>query len=247
VNEVIVPPRRRNGGNSLVITETIAPYASTFAVAQRCAEWKAALPQVRDIASARDVRTTLLPNFQSIDAAGRELADMLSQRPDHPVTEALALKLLGSLYGALGKRNSDAHDAAALLQASAEMFSESDATLAKVINVEPLPRHPVVLALGVKRLVATKVFAPAPAEVRKAVLEVRDRIRLLQFDVPPLLKMTRDAERLVFNQDRNAWALPYMSGKVPSVVAIRLVDYGDDSAEWWTAVEALPHEEESDA
>ena len=82
MNELIVP-RHRNGSGLAVITDTIGRYHTTFAVAQRCAEWKAALPKVRDLASARVVRKTLLPNFQSIDAARRALADMTSQEPDH--------------------------------------------------------------------------------------------------------------------------------------------------------------------
>jgi hypothetical protein len=244
VNDLTIP--RRRGSGLAVITDTIAQHASTFAVAHQCAEWKAALPQVRDVESARIVRATLLPNFQLIEAARRALADMTSREPTAPVTESLALKLLGSLYGVLGKRNSDAHDAAALLQASAEMFSESDAALTKVINVEPLPRHPVVLALGVKKLIATKVFAPAPTEVRKAMIEVRDRIRLLQFDLPALLKMARQAEQIIFRKVRDEWALPYVSGTVPRIVAAELVGDGDDSADWWSAVDDLFDDEPDD-
>ncbi len=246
MNEVIVAQRRRDGGSLAVIGKTIAPHEATFAVARQCAEWKASLPLVTDLASARIVRAVLLPNLQSIDAAWRDLADMTtSDRPDEAVTEPQALRMLAGLYGALAKRQTDARDGAALLQVTAEMFSETDTALARVINVEPLPRHPVVLALAVKKLIATKVFAPAPSELRKALLEVRNRIVRLRCDVSPVLEMARAAERLVFQQDREGWRLPYVSGDVPSIVAVELVDYGDGQESWWSAVEALRHDEEA--
>ena len=56
------------------------------------------------------------------------------------------------------------------------------------------------------------------------MIEVRDRIRLLQFDLPPLLKMARQAEQIIFRKARDEWALPYVSGTVPRIVAAELVD-----------------------
>ena len=149
MNDLTIP--RRRGSGLAVITDTIAQHASTFAVAHQCAEWKAALPQVRDVESARIVRATLLPNFQLIEAARRALADMTSREPkaDRSANRS-RLSCSSSLYNAPGKQIAMRTTPPALLEADAEMFSESDASLAKIINVEPLPRHPVVLALGVR-------------------------------------------------------------------------------------------------
>ena len=124
------------------------------------------------------------------------------------------MKLLGTLDGALSKRNSDAHDAAALLQASTEMFSEADAALAKVINVEPLPKASG--RAGARREAAgrDKGFCSRTGRGEEGGAG--------RYVTAPVLGIRRAAGALndarcrappVFNQDRDAWAIPYMSGE----------------------------------
>jgi hypothetical protein len=166
---------------------------------------------------------------------------MTSDNPRRRITKADAAEILGYLF-AVQRRNDKGADAASWLTACTEMIT--DTAIAQVIGVKPLPQHPAVLGLAIKKIVAEAIFPSVPSEVAKAMHEVHSKILLLRCDVWPLLKMARDAERIVFKQDREAWASPYVSGAVPSSVAVELVDYGDDSAEWWTAVEALFDDDE---
>jgi hypothetical protein len=239
MNEVMLPPR---GGNVVtVIGETLEPYETAFAVARRCSEWRTTLPTVVvNLATARIVRAQLLPAFDQIYFAARALSDMLSDNPRQRITKPDAAQALGFLFAAL--RQNDKGDAASLLAACTEMLTQSDPALASVIGVKPLPQHPAVLALAIRRIIATAIFPPQPSEVRKAMLEVRDKILLLQTDVRPVLALARAAERIAFKNDRDAWAAPYTSGAVPSAVAGYLVDDSDD--EMQSAVDELFDDEE---
>jgi hypothetical protein len=148
--------------------------------------------------------------------------------------------MLGYLFAVL-RRHDKGADAASWLTACTEMIVD-DAGIATAIGVKPLPQHPAVLTLAIRKIIASAIFPSVPSEVAKAMREVRTRILLVKTDVAALLKMAIAAERMVFKQDRNAWLLPYASGQVPSVVAHYILD--EDDAEWCEAVEALPHDDE---
>ena len=241
MKEIILPPRGGDSGALTIVTDVLAPYQSVFAVAGRCAYLRTALPaKIADVATAKIIRTKLLPCFEEIYFASRALADMVSDNPRQRIAAADAVEMLGFLFGVL-RRNDKGADTASLLTACTEMFDE-DAALAQVIGVKPLPLHPAVLALAIRRIIDTAIFPPAPSEVRAAMFEVRNKILVLQTNVRPVLAKARAAERLVFKQDRQGWLAPYASGAVPGAVAGYLVD--DSDSEMSTAVDQLFDDEE---
>jgi hypothetical protein len=235
MNEIILRPRGGGGGDLTVIRDTLASYESDFAFAKRCSEFKATLPAVVDLATARVVRAKLLPSYDQIYLVWRSLGEITSDDPRHMITEVDAVRMLGYLFGALNKRSAKG-DVASLLAACVAMITD-DSALAEVTGVKPLPRHPAVLALAIHKVISTSIFPPAPVELGKAMFEVRDRIRVLQFHVWQVLDIARKAERIVFREDREAWLLPYASGEMPISHAVSIVDDADD--EWASAVNDL--------
>jgi len=234
MNQLMVPPRA--GGGLTIITAALADYEPAFAIARRCAELRKSLPvTVQNLHTAKMVRATLLPRVDEIYSSWRTLVDMTSAEPRRRIARPEAAEMLGYLFAVL-RRNDKGADVASLLTACVEMLAD-DGALAAAIATKPLPRHPAVLALAIRKIIATAVFPPAPAEIATAMQEIFGRLRMLRSQVWGVFQVAIDAERLAFKEDRAGWALPYTSGKVPSVVACHLVD--DSDAEWSGAVNDL--------
>lgn len=137
--------------------------------------------------------------------AHRQLLDILIANPADEITPAAAGDMLSALFGALGKRKADQM----MLGACVSMFAPACAALDEVIGVKPICRHPVILALGIKKLIATSVFTPTPAELRAAMAEVRAEIAVREAWLSAFLNWIDVADRLVFAQDRAAWEAAY--------------------------------------
>ena len=64
-----------------------------------------------------------------------------------------------------------------MLAACCDMFSPMNDIIGEGMGLwKPICKHPVVLALAIKKLIATSVFTPSPSELREAMATVTHRI-----------------------------------------------------------------------
>jgi len=166
-----------------------------------------------------------LPHVAAVEAAYRALRKMTSSGPRDPITQGMAPAMLSHLFGALGKKA----DAEKLAACANKLW-------------EPLPKHPAVLAIAIKKLIATQIFSPAPKELREAMMEARERLVLLKLYVTRWLEIAERADKIVFEQDRTAWDTAYarLNSSVP-LAMLAFSDYGrkKDDVERCVAVEKI--------
>ena len=186
----------------------------------------------------------MLPSVAVVQAAYDELIEMTTTTRElrDPITQEMAVTMLSVLFGAFSKRKADAENAIKLAACSS-MFSPTTDIIGEATKLwKPLPKHPAVLWIAIKELIATQTFLPAPKELREAMMRARDRLLLLKLDAKRWLEFAEKADRIVFEQDRAAWAAAYahLGSRVPSAMLARS-NYGSekDDAERCVALEKL--------
>jgi hypothetical protein len=173
-----------------------------------------------------------LPDIERAREASRVLFDIACM-PMRSVSPADATAMLQFLFGAMGKRRNE--EAAAKLAACADIFSPASNALGSALRLwKPVPRHPVVLAIAVKQLMASKTFEPAEAELREALGKVHQRLQNLQSWTDRWLEKLDYADNTVFTFDRPAWEAAYADLDNKIAVAMRdcVGDEDDDTARW---------------
>src|SRR5262245_17351644 len=88
---------------------------------------------------------------------------------------------------------------------------------------KPLDKHPLILAIAIKQLVASAVFT-SPAELRAAMTRVRERLETLLWAMQYLGDIIERADKLVFVGDRAAWGVAYAD--IPSEVIAEMQQFG---------------------
>jgi hypothetical protein len=132
------------------------------------------------------------------------------------LTTADASTMLHYLYGAMGKRRND--EAAAKLLACTDIFSPASNALGSALGFwEEAPTHPVILAVAIKQLMAAKTFEPAEAELREALLNVKERLSAKNWWVWKWLEKLDQMDTWIFKDDRLAWDAAYANvrSKIP--------------------------------
>src|SRR5262249_48794094 len=149
------------------------------------------------------------------------------------------------LFGVLAKKKADAADenATMLLAACADMFDPMNDMLGRTTGLwKPVCKHPVVLALAIKKLIATQVFTPSPSELRAAMGEARQRLDAAKRRLDNFLAWMKQADKIVFAFDRAAWEAAHarVDSRVPSAMVAHS-NYGieKDDAERCEALEKL--------
>jgi hypothetical protein len=128
--------------------------------------------------------------------------------------------MLSVLFGALSKRKADDADGnpSMMLAACTDMFSPMNDVIGETTGLwKPVCKHPIILALAVKKLIATSLFMPSPNELREAIAEVKRTISVRASWLGEFLSWVGTADRLLFEFDRPAWEAAY--AKVGSSVA----------------------------
>jgi hypothetical protein len=183
---------------------------------------------LRFIDEAKRIHSRWLRHFAAIRAAYGALFEVLvlpNRQIDHPT----ALRMLTVLFSALGKRKTDDENAALLL-ASADMFSTLDESIGGLTGLwKPIDRHPLILAIAIKQLIATAVFTSA-AELREAMAKVRKTLETHAWAMKYLGGIIERADRIVFAGDRAAWRAAYADIDAEVVALMQGVDDegGDD-------------------
>jgi hypothetical protein len=125
-----------------------------------------------------------------------------------PLGQAQAGAMLAYLFHAMGKRRGD--DATAKLLACTDMFSAASNSVGESLGLwKAAPRDPLVLAVAIKQLMASKVYEPAESELREALAKVKQRIGVQGWYVDQWISKLDRADAIVFACDRPAWEQAY--------------------------------------
>jgi hypothetical protein len=86
-----------------------------------------------------------------------------------------------------------------------------------------VPKHPVILALAIKDLLAKEEWSPEQPKLRAAMKRAREELLSLQFAVGPYFDALDRADEIIFTFDRAAWDRIYadVDGCIPLMMAIR--------------------------
>jgi hypothetical protein len=179
--------------------------------------------------------------FAYAEAAYASMLAILHPRDDDgEITQATANKMLSVLFGTLAKKKADTDEM--LLAACADMFDPLNDMLGKTTRLwKPVCKHPVVLALAIKKLIATSVFAPTPSELREAMETATQKLQAAKRQLDNFLAWMIQADKIVFAFDRAAWEATYarLDSRVPSAMAARSYYYGNGDAERCAALEKI--------
>jgi hypothetical protein len=218
------------GDGLALINSQLAGFAEPIAVADRCraqlhrSDVSTYLPDARFLDRAKIVHRLWLPEFAQARAAFDQLFEIavFDAPPREPITHATAVAMLSVLFGALTKKKADDENATTLLDVSADLFNPVNDAVGLGSGLwAPVSKHPVVLALAIKRLVATSVFTPSPAELRSAMKRARDSLGMLARYAESFAELIGHADEMVFAVDRPAWDSAYTSVSANVITAMR--------------------------
>lgn len=167
-------------------------------------------------------RELLIPRTQAVVSKCQDLRALYYSGEGIEFT--LVMKLLSVLYATLPKPKSSDDNVATMLKSTAALFDPTrDAVGVDLKMWELVPRHPVVVILGVESLIANNVFSPAASEVadecRKAYKKLGYRLNEMLRWVGTLI----EADLRLFRDDRDEWRNAYQD--VDSIkAAIALID-----------------------
>jgi hypothetical protein len=173
-------------------------------------------PQVpQKLERAKHVHRRWLRDYARIRTLDVAL-DQILILPRNRVDQGTAVRMITVLFSALGKKKSSEEDAT-LLSAAADMFSPISDTIANATGLwEPISKHPLILAIAIKKLIATAKFTSA-AELREAMEEVRRTLEKLSFRIDQIRETIERADAIVFETDREAWAAAYRDVDISTV------------------------------
>jgi hypothetical protein len=170
----------------------------------------------------------MLPRVAAVTFAYKALCDV-TLRVREPITEDEVIDMLSVLFDVMSKGKTDEATMRARLMVCADMLSPTDAAVGAATGLwEPVSPHPLILALAVKHLTATKIFTPAPAELRAAMKLVERRLTALRLEVSHWLRTLQVADAGLFLRDRAAWDAAYAD--VPSSVPLYMIDHDNEDA-----------------
>jgi hypothetical protein len=226
--------RQKSKDGLALINHTLADISTIMAVSDRCATQMTQAPNscsylgaademdARFLHRAKIVVQGYLCQYVSASSAYRQFLGIVMPSRAAEIPQPAAVKMLSVLYGALSKKKADDENAAMLMMACADMFgSMNDIIGASTHMWQPINRHPIVLALTIKRMLAREKWAPAPSELREEMILVRSRIGASAGRIEQWLSWIEKADVMVFTFDRAAWDGVYASLDTGTVVAMR--------------------------
>jgi hypothetical protein len=235
-----------NSGGLTLIKQTLADYGGSLAILGECEtdmlsqKFPTYLGEgeisERYLDGARDVLNCLLRHYPRVKSASSTLDRIVGRYGLRApvIAQPEAMLMLSVLFGALSKKKSDGDDnAGMLLLACADMFDPTNDFIGKVTGFwKNVSQHPLILALAIKRLLATQTFCPSPCEVREAMVYVKDIIeKRMGFWLHPWLRLVERAEQIVFAFDRPGWKAG--CGQMDSSVLRAMLDncFGEEGGE----------------
>jgi hypothetical protein len=219
-----------------VFNEPIAPIAGALAAGNKLrqkykhATMNWSLPhRAHAVCTAKHVRDNTLADFPRANAVARALSWDV-HRPNIEQTDAY--KMLSALYRRMGVKKSD--ESQGLLEGSLDMFASDDIGRASGLW-KPLNASPAILALACRKLIATAIYPPKPAEVRAACEEARDLLSSAERVADRLVEDVRKADAILLQFDYDEWQRPWLTPQHRPALA-RMLElhsiYGDESEEF---------------
>jgi hypothetical protein len=194
------------------MNQTIEHFASALDISRRRRlQWESSICSIGVVGEPRsvDVAIKILRGFVAdlaeMDAACEMLQQVTSGHP--PVDRVTALSMLNVLFAAIGKRKND-EESAILLTAAGDMFNPVNDVLGCITGVEAINRHPLVLAIAIKQLIATAKFTSC-AELREAMEKVVHSIGISVWHLEYMIATIERADDLLFEKDRATWDAGY--------------------------------------
>jgi hypothetical protein len=214
----------RKGDGLVAMNQALEDFMPALAISNRYGrQWQASICTIglvgepRSVDTARKIHHGFLPVLVEMDQACEKLKDVVRGHP--AVDRATALSMLNVLFAAIGKRKSD-EESSLLLAAAADMFDPGNDVLGCITGVERINRHPLVLAIAIKQLIATAKFTSC-AELREAMAKVANSIGISISHLEFVMEAIDRADAMLFEKDRAAWDAAYANGDSKVVLAMR--------------------------
>jgi hypothetical protein len=221
----------------MVMNRAIEEVGPAIRVADRYrGQWEAAICVIglvgepRHVETARKIHNGFLAALPELKAAESRLFEIEVGRQQ--IDRVTALAMLNVLFAAIGKRKND-EESMILLAAAADMFNPVNDVLASaglldpVIDgsdefksVKPINRHPAILAIAIKKLIATAKFTSC-AELREAMADVQHVVGVKQWHLGFMTEAIDRADAMLFEKDRAAWDEIYANVDSKVVLAMR--------------------------
>jgi hypothetical protein len=162
----------------------------------------------RRVDLVREKRNFLLPRAVAVRKAFNVLHAILHDGVT--IDRGSALQMVTVLLKVLAKKKDDPVSAAAF----ALLFDKDLDDVGTALNLwKQVPRHPMIVALGIQRLFHKQVFAPAPVELCNACHVVFEQIESHWRISGGWLLDLADADAELCELDRAAWASAYTTAE----------------------------------
>jgi hypothetical protein len=197
------------------------------------------------IERAKCIRRMLLPAATRIADAVEQYTEFVDPDSEHGIGPAQASVMVRGLVDAIiGKKRNQEDEAK--LDAMVLMFDPAvNAIGASTKLWGEVPRHPVVIALGImSMLYKTQTFCPAPAELAVACRMARGRLREQLRHMEACISDLSRAEEVVFDCARDDWASVYTTKQMAEHTGIFMeyIHRGKNFDKWCDTLDAIVHE-----
>jgi len=212
---------RKKGQGLALINSELEDFEQAMTMAHECQKWMQQSDVNTYLGCERGLEAKFLERAKKVHGlwfgavpeamtAHYHLLQVCCFPPDVPITRGVALQMLSVLFGTLSKKKSDDENAAMLLAACADLFNPINDAVGEASGLwKPISKHPLVLALAIKRLIATSVFSPSPSELRDAMNLAKERLSALGSYAGQFLALINKADEIIFTFDRPAWDAAY--------------------------------------
>jgi hypothetical protein len=215
--------------NEVLDVDTVQAMVDADRFARQVQEAELCYLELKD---AKTLHRTWIPNVMRAVGADVVLSELTSSNPRTELTQAEASSMLQYLFGAMGKRRND--EAAAKLLACVDIFSPASNALGPALGLwKAAPKHPAILAIAIKQLMAEKTFEPAEAELREALDKLKQQLSVRKGWLWRWQEKLDEIDARVFKDDRPAWDAVYanVSSSVLAEMAERATMAGEGPSE----------------
>ena len=174
------------------------------------------------VPTARMIRNERLADFLQADAAAVTLFHARAQT----LERAIAIDMLTGLYRALGVKAGD--ETEAMVEGALSVLLSNDIALASELW-RPLKLSPAILSLACRKLIATAIYQPKPAEVHAACEDAGNNLLWAYQAADELREYVRRADAVLLQFAPDEWRQPYQTPQYrPALARMLELHWGED-------------------